>query len=97
MSARLRWWSAPAGLDLLHLGTVADADEIKDTTRTQPLLVAAALLAAADEAAARERLLSTFGSQHGVARRYIEIRGIAEVPAAELQDAVVRYTLEEKA
>jgi [acyl-carrier-protein] S-malonyltransferase len=44
--ARLRWWSALAGLDLLHLGTEADADEIKDTARTQPLLVAAALLAA---------------------------------------------------
>ena len=44
--ARLRWWSALAGLDLLHLGTAADADEIKDTARTQPLLVAAALLAA---------------------------------------------------
>lgn len=42
---RLRWWSALAGLDLLHLGTRADADEIKDTARTQPLLVAAALLA----------------------------------------------------
>lgn len=35
-----------AGVDLLHLGTAADADEIKDTARTQPLLVAAALLAA---------------------------------------------------
>jgi [acyl-carrier-protein] S-malonyltransferase len=44
--ARLRWWSALAGLDLVHLGTEADADEIKDTARTQPLLVAAALLAA---------------------------------------------------
>ena len=44
--ARLRWWSALAGVDLLHLGTRADADEIKDTARTQPLLVAAALLAA---------------------------------------------------
>ncbi|MFI7573973.1 acyltransferase domain-containing protein [Micromonospora sp. NPDC049497] len=44
--ARLRWWSALAGVDLVHLGTVADADEIKDTARTQPLLVAAALLAA---------------------------------------------------
>ncbi|MGQ5262378.1 acyltransferase domain-containing protein [Micromonospora sp. ZYX-F-536] len=44
--ARLRWWSALAGVDLLHLGTAADADEIKDTARTQPLLVAAALLAA---------------------------------------------------
>ncbi|ABP55811.1 acyltransferase domain-containing protein [Salinispora tropica] len=44
--ARLRWWSALAGVDLVHLGTAADADEIKDTARTQPLLVAAALLAA---------------------------------------------------
>ncbi|GLZ60181.1 putative malonyl CoA-ACP transacylase FabD [Micromonospora sp. NBRC 107095] len=44
--ARLREWSALAGVDLLHLGTAADADEIKDTARTQPLLVAAALLAA---------------------------------------------------
>ncbi len=43
--ARLRWWSALAGVDLIHLGTAADADEIKDTARTQPLLVAAALLA----------------------------------------------------
>jgi [acyl-carrier-protein] S-malonyltransferase len=44
--ARLTSWSARAGVDLIHLGTVADADEIKDTARTQPLLVAAALLAA---------------------------------------------------
>lgn len=42
---RLRSWSALAGVDLLHLGTEADADEIKDTARTQPLLVAASLLA----------------------------------------------------
>ena len=44
--ARLAWWSALAGVDLRHLGTEAGADEIKDTARTQPLLVAAALLAA---------------------------------------------------
>ncbi|SDT65867.1 ACP S-malonyltransferase [Actinoplanes derwentensis] len=44
--ARLTEWSALAGVDLLHLGTRADAEEIKDTARTQPLLVAAALLAA---------------------------------------------------
>ncbi|GGM49090.1 putative malonyl CoA-ACP transacylase FabD [Micromonospora sonchi] len=44
--ARLRWWSALAGVDLVRLGTTADADEIRDTARTQPLLVAAALLAA---------------------------------------------------
>jgi [acyl-carrier-protein] S-malonyltransferase len=42
---RLRGWSDLAGVDLVHLGTQADADEIKDTARTQPLLVAAALLA----------------------------------------------------
>ena len=44
--SRLRWWSAMSGVDLVHLGTDADADEIRDTARTQPLLVAAALLAA---------------------------------------------------
>ncbi|HLL68870.1 MAG TPA: acyltransferase domain-containing protein [Micromonosporaceae bacterium] len=44
--ARLRWWSALAGVDLVRLGTEADADEIRDTAKTQPLLVAAALLAA---------------------------------------------------
>ena len=44
--ARLRDFSARCGVDLLHLGTQADAEEIKDTARTQPLLVAAALLAA---------------------------------------------------
>lgn len=44
--ARLRWFSVLAGVDLVHLGTEADAEEIKDTARTQPLLTAAALLAA---------------------------------------------------
>jgi [acyl-carrier-protein] S-malonyltransferase len=37
-------WSEAAGLDLLHLGTGADADEIRDTAVAQPLLTAAALL-----------------------------------------------------
>ncbi|GGK28461.1 ACP S-malonyltransferase [Pilimelia terevasa] len=46
VAARLRWWSALAGVDLLHLGTDADAEEIRDTARTQPLLVAAALVTA---------------------------------------------------
>ena len=39
-------WSDAIGLDLLHLGTVADADEIKDTANAQPLIVAASLLGA---------------------------------------------------
>src|SRR5690242_15909221 len=42
----MRWWSALSGVDLVHLGTAADAEEIKDTAKTQPLLVAAALLTA---------------------------------------------------
>ena len=39
-------WSDSIGLDLLHLGTVADADEIKDTANAQPLIVATSLLGA---------------------------------------------------
>jgi [acyl-carrier-protein] S-malonyltransferase len=39
--------SAGTGLDLTRLGTTADADEIKDTAVTQPLVVATALIAAA--------------------------------------------------
>jgi [acyl-carrier-protein] S-malonyltransferase len=39
-------WSAVAGLDLLHLGTAADADAIRDTAVAQPLLTATALLSA---------------------------------------------------
>lgn len=39
-------WSQVIDLDLLHLGTTADADEIRDTANAQPLIVAAGLLSA---------------------------------------------------
>ena len=42
----LTGWSDSIGLDLLRLGTTADADEIKDTANAQPLIVAASLLGA---------------------------------------------------
>jgi [acyl-carrier-protein] S-malonyltransferase len=42
----LERWSAATGLDLRRLGTEAGAEEIKDTAVTQPLIVAASLLAA---------------------------------------------------
>lgn len=42
---RVAAWSEATGLDLARLGTTADADEIKDTAITQPLVVALALLA----------------------------------------------------
>ncbi|MEV0373199.1 ACP S-malonyltransferase [Streptomyces sp. NPDC050636] len=43
---RLREWSAAIDLDLVHYGTKADADEIRDTAVAQPLLVAASLISA---------------------------------------------------
>jgi [acyl-carrier-protein] S-malonyltransferase len=39
-------WSQSIDLDLLRLGTTADADEIKETDNAQPLIVATSLLAA---------------------------------------------------
>ena len=39
-------WSDAIGLDLVHLGTIADADQIKDTANAQPLIVATSLLGA---------------------------------------------------
>lgn len=45
---RLAAWSEIAGLDLAQLGTTATAEEITDTAVTQPLVVAATLLAHAE-------------------------------------------------
>ena len=42
---RVTGWSELTGLDLVELGTTADADAIKDTAITQPLVVALTLLA----------------------------------------------------
>jgi [acyl-carrier-protein] S-malonyltransferase len=44
---RLRTLSTAIDLDLVHYGTNADADEIRDTAIAQPLLVAAGLVSAA--------------------------------------------------
>ncbi|MER2091443.1 MAG: ACP S-malonyltransferase [Saccharopolyspora rectivirgula] len=43
---RLAAWSELVELDLVRLGTTADAEEIKDTAVTQPLVVALSLIAA---------------------------------------------------
>ncbi|MCX2930873.1 ACP S-malonyltransferase [Mycobacterium sp. CVI_P3] len=45
---QIKTWSEIAGLDLAGLGTTATADEITDTAVTQPLVVAATLLANAE-------------------------------------------------
>jgi [acyl-carrier-protein] S-malonyltransferase len=44
-AGRLAAWSQVSGLDLARLGTTATAEEITDTAVTQPLVVAATLLA----------------------------------------------------
>jgi [acyl-carrier-protein] S-malonyltransferase len=46
VAERLGSWSDLAGVDLVRMGTTADADEITDTSVAQPLLVAAALAVA---------------------------------------------------
>jgi len=46
LDAALAGYSESVGLDLRYLGTEATADEIKDTSVTQPLVVASAVLAA---------------------------------------------------
>lgn len=43
---RVAAWSDAIGLDLVHYGTLADADAIRDTSVAQPLLVAAGILSA---------------------------------------------------
>jgi [acyl-carrier-protein] S-malonyltransferase len=45
---RLSWLSAVSGMDLVHYGSAADADTIRDTAVAQPLLVASGLLAAVE-------------------------------------------------
>ncbi|MEU0990818.1 ACP S-malonyltransferase [Streptomyces sp. NPDC005953] len=47
LSSRVGEWSEAIELDLVHYGTKADADEIRDTAVAQPLLVAAGLLSTA--------------------------------------------------
>ncbi|HSP59697.1 MAG TPA: ACP S-malonyltransferase, partial [Ornithinimicrobium sp.] len=45
-ASRFGWLSTVAGLDLVHYGTEADADTIRETQIAQPLLVATGLVAA---------------------------------------------------
>jgi [acyl-carrier-protein] S-malonyltransferase len=69
-------FSEAAQLDLLRLGTTADADEIKDTAITQPLLVAVGLIVA-------ERL----GLEADV-ERVVAGHSIGEVTAAAIAGAL---------
>jgi [acyl-carrier-protein] S-malonyltransferase len=80
---RVATWSRAAGLDLRRLGTTADADEIKDTAVTQPLIVALSLLVF-EELTRRVKLPSIVVAGHSVG----ELAAAAAAGALSADDAV---------
>jgi [acyl-carrier-protein] S-malonyltransferase len=78
---RLAAWSELAGCDLIRSGTVADADEIRDTAVAQPLLVAAAIAAALDQVVT---------GAHPVSRQSVGVAGhsVGELAAGVLADVI---------
>lgn len=80
---RLATWSQVSGLDLAQLGTTATAEEITDTAVTQPLVVAATLLAY-EELAKRGLPAQTVVAGHSVG----EIAAYAVAGVISADDAV---------
>ena len=58
--ALLENWSTLIDLDLVTLGTTADADEIRETSHAQPLLVAAGLISAMQSFAGQDLFFDYF-------------------------------------
>jgi [acyl-carrier-protein] S-malonyltransferase len=73
--AALVLWSEAIDLDLIHLGTLGDSDEIKDTANAQPLIVAAGLLGA--------RALTGSGEY-----KFVAGHSVGEITAAALAGAI---------
>jgi len=104
--ALLVQWSDEIGLDLVRLGTTADADEIKDTANAQPLIVAAGLLGARSLSAANK---FSYVAGHSVgeitaaalaqvisevdAMKLVRARGIEMAKAAAVKPAGMAATL----
>ncbi|MEB3067864.1 ACP S-malonyltransferase [[Mycobacterium] vasticus] len=85
--AQLTAWSDISGLDLVALGTTATAEEITDTAVTQPLVVAATLLA---YAALSERRSGPLGQDVIVAGHSVgEIAAYAIAGVISPDDAVM--------
>ncbi|WP_217142621.1 ACP S-malonyltransferase [Streptomyces sp. AC627_RSS907] len=68
---RVAAWSDAIGLDLARYGTKADADEIRDTSVAQPLLVAAGILSA-----------SALGDMADIAPDVVAGHSVGEITAA---------------
>jgi [acyl-carrier-protein] S-malonyltransferase len=83
--ARLAAWSTISGLDLVALGTTATAEEITDTAVTQPLVVAATLLAYAELAKRNDNLGNVIVAGHSVG----EIAAYAIAGVISPDDAVI--------
>ena len=74
--ALLENWSTLIDLDLVTLGTTGDADEIRETSHAQPLLVAAGLISA----------MQTFAGQD-LSFDYFAGHSVGEITAASLAQA----------
>jgi len=95
----LTLWSREIDLDLVRLGTTADADEIKNTANAQPLIVAAGLLGARALGNAKLAMVAghsvgeiTVAAIAGViddvdAMKLVRARGIEMAKAASLKPA----------
>ncbi len=63
-----------------------------DPRKRQPFSIE---MAAEDEAAVREKAVSTLGSRHKLKRWEIDITEVVEIAAADVTDSVVKYQLGE--
>ena len=83
-TSRISDWSAASGLDLERLGTTASLAEITDTAVTQPLVVAATLLGAAEIRRRGELPADTVVAGHSIG----EVAALAIAGVLDESDAI---------